>query len=60
MPVHIQARIPHKWAIIASFVLFLLAVFGHLTGTPHFRYYEYWDFWVAAIGYIVLLAAVLY
>jgi hypothetical protein len=57
MPIHIQARIPHQWAIIASFVLFILAVLGHLTRIPYLTTY---DFWIGVIGYIVLLVAVLY
>jgi hypothetical protein len=57
MPVRIEARVPHKWAVVASFVLFILALLGHLTRIPYLTPY---DFWIAAIGYLVLLVATLY
>jgi uncharacterized membrane protein len=57
MPVRIEARVPHKWAVVASFVLFILAVLSHLTRIPYLSPY---DFWIAAIGYLVLLVATLY
>jgi hypothetical protein len=57
MPVRIEARVPHKWAIAGSFVLVILALLGHLTHIPYLSQY---DFWVATVGYAVLLVAALY
>jgi len=57
MPVRIEARAPHKWALVISLVLVVLAVFAHLARIPFVSQHE---FWIATIAYVVLLVAVLY
>jgi hypothetical protein len=57
VPVRIEARAPHKWAVLISIVLVILAIVAHLTRVPFVSQHE---FWFAAVGYAVLLVAVLY
>jgi ABC-type phosphate transport system auxiliary subunit len=57
MPIRIEARAPHRWAVAASIAIMVLAIIGHLTRIPYVSQHE---FWFAAIGYLVLLVAVLY
>jgi hypothetical protein len=57
VPVRIEARAPHKWAVLISIALVIVAIVAHLTRVPFVSLHE---FWFAAVGYAVLLVAVLY
>jgi hypothetical protein len=57
MPVRIETHPPNKWFVITSLVLIVLAIVAHLTRIPLVSQHE---FWIAAIGYAVLLYATLY
>ena len=57
MPVRIEPRTPHQYAVAVSIALIILAILAHLTRIPFLSQHE---FWLAAIGYAVLLVAVLY
>jgi hypothetical protein len=57
MPIRIETHPPHKWLVIISLAIIVLAVVAHLTRIPFLSQHE---FWLAAIGYAVLLYATLY
>jgi hypothetical protein len=57
MPVRIDTHPPNRWFVIVSIVLVVLAIVAHLTRIPFVSQH---DFWIAAIGFGVLLYATLY
>ena len=57
MPVRIETNNPTVRVLIISIVLVILAILGHIARIP---YVTQWHFWIAIIGYAVLLAGVLY
>ena len=57
MPVRIETHPPNRWFVIVSIVLVVLAIVAHLTRIPFVSQH---DFWIAAIGFGVLLYATLY
>jgi L-asparagine transporter-like permease len=57
MPVRIETNPPNKWLVALSFAIVILAIVAHLTRIPIIGRYE---FWLAMIGYAVLLYAALY
>jgi hypothetical protein len=57
MPVRIETHPPNKWLVLLSLAIVILAMIAHLTRIPFISQHE---FWLAAIGYAVLLYATLY
>ena len=57
MPVRIETHPPNKWLVLVSLAFIMLAIVAHLTRIPFISQRE---FWIAAIGYAVLLYATLY
>jgi hypothetical protein len=57
MPVRIETHPPNKWLVLISIAFITLAIVAHLTRIPFISQRE---FWIAAIGYAVLLYATLY
>ncbi len=57
MPVRIETRQPSTLILILSFAIVILAILGHFIRIPYLTQYQ---FWLAVIGYAVLLAAVLF
>jgi hypothetical protein len=57
MPVRIETRQPNKMILVLSFVVVVLAIVGHFMRIPYVTQYQ---FWLAVIGYVLLLAAVLF
>ena len=57
MPVRIETRQPNTLIVVLSFVIVILAILGHFMRIPYLTSYQ---FWLAVIGYAVLLVAVLF
>ena len=57
MPVRIETKNPHRLLLIVSLMIVILAIVAHFTRIPYITQYQ---FWVAIIGYLVLLWAVLF
>ena len=57
MPVRIETKNPHTLILVLSLLIVSLALAGHFTRIPFITQYQ---FWVAIIGYLVLLWAVLF
>jgi hypothetical protein len=57
MPVRIETHPPNKWLVLLSLAIVIVAIVAHLTRIPFISQHE---FWLAAIGYVVLLYATLY
>jgi len=57
MPVRVETHPPNTWLVLLSLAIVILAIVAHLTRIPYISQHE---FWVAAVGYGVLLYATLY
>jgi uncharacterized membrane protein len=52
----IETLAPSLRVVLVSLILIIVAIFAHVARIPYLTGYE---FWIAVIGYLVLLAGVL-
>ncbi len=57
MPIRVDTNQPSARVLAVSLIIVIIAILGHITRIPYVTPYH---FWIAVLGYAVLLAGTLY